>query len=504
MPKTTITPPQNNNTITDEPNTEFDNNPYQDDNQYYNDQPFYNGNPYDDNNPYYDTNPYYDINPYYDANPYYDINPYTDYNPYIDNPYYDKPKDSKYDDNNKILNEQFKDKDFWDILTNPGNDLLKEKFEKKAPPIDNIEVIKDIGDVQNIDTNEDTDITDINKSGTNKIEEENEYMQSKMDKLEMMKDYLLLQLAELNSYFRENSDSPEDINIYNEKIHSISGQYNVLMKAYIKFQETDYMDKGLELPENIRELCPWESSMEAEIERIKALKAEKSGDVDDIDAMDNESKVKSSEESKEDRLLANYISSLLGLSQNEKIKITGRDDNGLAIFSLKKDGKTYYGRYNKFDDSEKVYIRKDNDNYEEYIFDKNSKLKELTVKKGDKTEHTINYENGVHFKEITQDFADGSKKINTETSYKDGTVIKSEMNLNPDFQQGDSPTKQDITTDTQTVTQASSSYINPKGEKTGEHTMEITRKGKQDKDKPKVQVQEQKPTSRSNLRRIKH
>ncbi len=77
------------------------------------------------------------------------------------------------------------------------------------------------------------------------------------------------------------------------------------------------------------------------------------------------------------------------------------------------------------------------------------------------------------------------------------------MNLNPDFQQSDLHTKQDIITDTQTVTQASSSYINSNGEKTGQHNLEIIRKGKQDKDKPKVQVKDQKPTSRSNLKRIK-
>ncbi len=229
----------------------------------------------------------------------------------------------------------------------------------------------------------------------------------------------------------------------------------------------------------------------------KQEKAEKCAEENDAMTVD-EADIKEKEDDSNKKALASHISTLLGLQKNEKIMNIEECTNGDFIFDLKKGGKNVRGNFSKIEDGcEKIYLYNRPDKNTTLIFYENGKLKEKTIKNGNETINEEFLENGVYVKTVTENLKDGNTKITKEIKFLDGTIMKSEKILYPEYTDTDKKTDFTFSKD-----KVKGSYIsvNQNDEKTGESVVEITHETKPAVKKDTKTV---KTTSKSNTKKSK-
>ena len=196
------------------------------------------------------------------------------------------------------------------------------------------------------------------------------------------------------------------------------------------------------------------------------------------------------------KALASHITCLMGLQNGENLSRFGTGSDGYIIFNSKSKGKTSTARYKKLDNGfEKMHIDKGNENFEEQVFDNNGNLREKTVKNGNKEVQEEFSENGTKIKKVTENLSDGSLKITKERKFLDGTVIKSEKILYPDYDKTDQKSSIDFD---QSMTKGKYDFVNHNGEKTGESSVESYR---DNRNNDKKDMKTAKTTSKSNLKK---
>ncbi len=267
------------------------------------------------------------------------------------------------------------------------------------------------------------------------------------------------------------------------------------MEEDIKKGFNEIKDKIAELEEQESKLFDNEESSKF----IEEIFGDEDNDIDSEYSYKSSSRKSSSGEDNENdseySYLACHIKWLLGLSNDTKLSRFANGSYGDTMFDLRMGGKIYLARYKKPEDgSEKVYIDKGKGNFEEQIFDNEGKLREKTVKTGNKTVKKKFFENGVKFKTTTENFRDGSIKINKERRFPDGTIMKYEKKLNVDY---DNTDKKNNFTFNEDKVKGTYFSVNQDGEKTGESMVEITQETKPPvkKDTKTVKI-----SSKSNLK----